>query len=31
MTTHSVGIDMIELDRVRAVLRKHPERFIHRV
>ncbi len=22
---------MIELDRVRAVLRKHPERFIHRV
>jgi holo-[acyl-carrier protein] synthase len=31
MTTHSVGIDMIELDRVRAVLRKHPKRFIHRV
>jgi holo-[acyl-carrier protein] synthase len=31
MTTHSVGIDMIELDRVRKVLRKYPDRFIHRV
>ena len=31
MTTHSVGIDMIELDRVRKVLAKYPERFIHRV
>jgi holo-[acyl-carrier protein] synthase len=31
VTTHSVGIDMIELDRVRKVLTKHPERFIHRV
>ena len=31
MTTHAVGIDMIEIDRVRSVLQKHPERFIHRV
>jgi holo-[acyl-carrier protein] synthase len=26
-----VGIDMIEIDRVRDVLAKHPERFIRRV
>jgi holo-[acyl-carrier protein] synthase len=31
MTTHAVGIDLIEIDRVRAVLEKHPERFIRRV
>lgn len=31
MSTHSVGIDMIELDRVRKVLKKYPRRFIDRV
>ena len=31
MTTHAVGIDMIEIDRVRAVLARHPERFLRRV
>jgi holo-[acyl-carrier protein] synthase len=31
VTTHSVGIDMIETARVRQVLQKYPERFIHRV
>lgn len=31
MTTHAVGIDLIETDRVQRVLEKHPERFIHRV
>jgi holo-[acyl-carrier protein] synthase len=31
MSTHAVGIDMIEIDRVRKVLAKHPERFIERV
>ncbi|GMU41084.1 MAG: holo-[acyl-carrier-protein] synthase [Chloroflexota bacterium] len=31
MSTHAVGIDMIEIDRVRKVLGKHPERFITRV
>ncbi|MDA0270074.1 MAG: holo-ACP synthase [Chloroflexi bacterium] len=31
MSTHAVGIDMIEIDRVRKVLGKHPERFISRV
>jgi holo-[acyl-carrier protein] synthase len=31
MATHAVGIDVIEIDRVREVLRKHPERFLARV
>ncbi len=31
MSTHAVGIDMIEIDRVRRVLGRHPERFIRRV
>ncbi|MDP2326788.1 MAG: holo-ACP synthase [Dehalococcoidia bacterium] len=31
MGTHAVGIDMIEIERVRKVLGKHPERFITRV
>jgi len=31
VTTHAVGIDMIEIDRVRKVLEKHPERFLRRV
>ncbi len=31
MSTHAVGIDLIEIDRVAAVLAKHPERFIQRV
>ena len=31
VSTHAVGIDMIEIDRVRKVLRRHPERFLARV
>ncbi|MFN8583952.1 MAG: holo-ACP synthase [Dehalococcoidia bacterium] len=31
MTTHAVGVDMIETDRVRRVLERHPERFLARV
>ncbi|MCK9487264.1 MAG: holo-ACP synthase [Dehalococcoidia bacterium] len=31
MSTHAVGIDLIETDRVARVLAKHPERFIKRV
>ena len=31
MASHAVGIDIIEIDRVREVLRKHPERFLTRV
>ncbi len=31
MASHAVGIDVIEIDRVREVLRKHPERFLSRV
>ena len=31
MATHAVGIDMIEIERVERVLRRHPERFIRRV
>lgn len=31
MSTHAVGIDLIEIERVAAVLAKHPERFIQRV
>lgn len=31
MSTHAVGIDLIETDRVAKVLAKHPERFIQRV
>ncbi len=26
----AVGIDMVELDRIRAVLERHPERFLER-
>ena len=29
--THAVGVDMIEIERVRAVYQKHPRRFIERV
>ncbi len=31
VTTHAVGVDMIETDRVRKVLERHPERFLARV
>lgn len=31
VSTHAVGIDLIETDRVARVLEKHPERFITRV
>lgn len=31
MSTHAVGIDLIEIERVAKVLEKHPERFIRRV
>ncbi len=31
VTTHAVGVDMIETDRVRKVLQRHPERFLTRV
>ncbi|MSP22348.1 MAG: holo-[acyl-carrier-protein] synthase [Dehalococcoidia bacterium] len=31
MASHAVGIDIIEIDRVREVLRKYPERFLERV
>jgi holo-[acyl-carrier protein] synthase len=31
MTSHAVGIDVIETDRVASVLSKHPERFLSRV
>ncbi|MFA7295882.1 MAG: holo-ACP synthase [Dehalococcoidia bacterium] len=31
MSTHAVGVDMIETTRVRDVLSKHPERFLSRV
>ena len=31
VTTHAVGVDMIETDRVRQVLARHPERFLTRV
>jgi len=31
MSTHAVGIDLIETDRVARVLAKHPERFLRRV
>jgi holo-[acyl-carrier protein] synthase len=30
-STHAVGIDMIEIDRVRGVLARHPRRFLERV
>ena len=29
--THAVGVDMIEIDRVRGVLERHPRRFLERV
>ena len=29
--THAVGVDVIEIDRVRDVLARHPERFLQRV
>lgn len=28
---HAIGVDMIEIDRVRDVLTRHPERFLQRV
>ena len=28
---YAVGIDVIEIARVKAVLKRHPERFLHRV
>jgi holo-[acyl-carrier protein] synthase len=31
MSTHAVGIDMIEVDRVQRVLERHPRRFLERV
>src|SRR5256885_9570596 len=31
MANHSVGIDMIEIERVTKVLEKYPERFLRRV
>jgi holo-[acyl-carrier protein] synthase len=31
VTTHAVGVDMIETDRVRKVLQRHPGRFLTRV
>jgi holo-[acyl-carrier protein] synthase len=31
MSTHAVGIDLIEIERVRGVLERHPERFMRRV
>ena len=31
VSTHAVGVDMIETTRVREVLEKHPERFLSRV
>ncbi len=31
MSTHAVGVDMIETTRVREVLAKHPDRFLLRV
>ena len=29
--THAVGVDMIEIERVRRVLERHPRRFLERV
>jgi holo-[acyl-carrier protein] synthase len=31
MAKVTVGVDVIEIERVRAVLRRHPERFLRRV
>ena len=31
VSTHAVGIDVIEVDRVRRVLERHPQRFLNRV
>lgn len=31
MTSHAVGIDVVELDRVQRVLARHPQRFLDRV
>lgn len=31
MAKLTVGVDVIEIERVRAVLRRHPERFLERV
>jgi holo-[acyl-carrier protein] synthase len=31
MAEHAVGIDMIEIERVRRVLARHPKRFLARV
>ena len=31
MTTYAVGIDMVAIPRVRAVLERHPDRFLRRI
>lgn len=31
MTRHEVGIDLIDVDRIVAVLGRHPDRFRHRI
>ena len=31
MTTYAVGIDMVAIQRVRAVLERHPDRFLRRI
>ena len=31
VSTHAVGVDMIEIPRVARVLKRHPERFLRRV
>ena len=31
VSTHAVGVDMIEIDRVARVLQRHPRRFLERV
>ena len=31
VSTHAVGVDMIEIGRVEGVLERHPERFLRRV
>jgi holo-[acyl-carrier protein] synthase len=31
MSRHEVGIDLVDIDRIAAVLRKHPQRFRRRV
>ena len=31
MTRHEIGVDLVDLDRIRSVLDRHPERFLQRV